>query len=207
MTANQLGPWKPLTVVAAEELFRRAGFRWWLAGGHALETHLATTGHPQSWRSHDDTDIGICRLDAPRLLQVLPGWDIHVAAGGVLTPWNGDPLDPNGSDQAGNNLWCRQTPTAAWALDILIGDGDEHDWIYRRDRSVRRPWEETVLSTSEGLPYLAPEVQLLFKSKTIRPKDTLDAVTVIPQLDPKRSAWLVRHLPSDHAWLALIDRK
>ncbi len=207
MTADHLGPWEPLPVTIAKKLFERATFRWWLAGGHSLATHLSRNGPAQSWRLHDDTDIGICRQDAPRLFDLLPGWDIHVAADGVLTPWRGDPLGPEGSDRAGNNLWCRPSATAPWALDILIGDGDEQHWIYRRDRTVRRPWEETVLLTADGLPYLAPEVQLLFKSRTIRPKDTLDANAVIPQLEPKQSAWLARHLSPGHPWLASIDRR
>jgi len=49
------------------------------------------------------------------------------------------------------------------------------------------------------VPYLAPEVQLLFKNKSDRPKDEIDATTVIPELRPQRRTWLARRLPAEHA--------
>lgn len=177
------------------ELFRDAPFRWWLSGGHALEAHLG-----ESWRSHDDTDVGIVRTDAARLLDVLPDWDVRVGAAGTLRPWSGEPLDPTRSE---NNLWCRASSDSPWALDVTVGAGNEREWIYRRDRSIRRPWADAVLTTSDGIPYLAPELQLLFKSRTIRPKDDHDARFVIPRLARHRRAWLSTHLPTDHPWQPL----
>ncbi len=43
--------------------------------------------------------------------------------------------------------------------------------------------------------YLAPKLQLLFKAKNHRPKDDLDAATVIPELSPNGRSWLASHLP------------
>lgn len=190
--SEDLGPWESLPVGEAVALFRPAMFRWWLSGGHALEAHLGDT-----WRPHDDTDIGIVRSEALRLRTVLQGWDIFIAAAGVLTPWTGRSLDP---DRSENNLWCRPSAESPWMLDVTIGDGNQHEWIYRRDTLVRLHWADAVLTTTDHVPYLAPELQLLFKSKAIRPKDTLDAAVVIPRLDPARRAWLQQHLPANHPW-------
>lgn len=193
---DPLGPWEPMALADVIDLFANAPFRWWVAGGHALEAHLG-----RSWRPHDDIDLGISRPDVEALVRCLPGWDVHLAHDGVLTPWDsaslGDDLDRTG------NLWCRREPDGAWVLDVLIGEGDEKQWIYKRDASVRREWSQVVLSTDQGVPYLAPEVQLLFKSETPRPKDHVDAEVVIPELDDDRQAWLVDHLPADHPWQAL----
>ncbi len=195
--ASELGPWMPLDVADVTELFEPAPFRWWLAGGHALEAHLGRT-----WRSHDDVDIGVIRADAPQLRGLLADWDIHLASDGVLTPWDGRPVEGELSEVV--NLWCRPTPDASWALDILIGEGDSIEWIYKRDRSVRRGWRETVLHTSEGVPYLAPEIQLLFKCRSLRPKDDKDAAVVIPALTSDRRSWLADQLPADHSWQTII---
>jgi hypothetical protein len=92
-----------------------------------------------------------------------------------------------------------------WQLDITIGDGNATDWIFRRDASTRLPWDEAVLVTPKGMPYLAPELQLLFKSKNVRPKDDLDAKTVIPLLEPTRRQTLATMLPKHHPWQELID--
>ncbi len=104
-----------MSVSEVVDLFGPATFRWWLAGGHALEAHLE-----RSWRLHDDIDIGITRSDARRLRRFLDGWDIHVASDGVLTRWDRQSLD-DPSAGAGNNLWCRPSADAPWRLDVLIG--------------------------------------------------------------------------------------
>ena len=51
-------------------------------------------------------------------------------------------------------------------------------------------------------PYLAPELQLLYKSKQLRPKDDADACVVIPALEPERAARLHSMLPLGHPWHA-----
>jgi hypothetical protein len=192
VAAEHLGPWEPLPVADAVSLFKSARFRWWLSGGHGLEAHLS-----DSWRAHEDTDIGIVRSDAAGLAEVLGGWDIHVGAAGVLTAWDGGAPDPERSQ---NNLWCRPTAGSPWALDVTVGDGNDDEWIFRRDPTVRRRWAEAVLLTGDGTPYLAPELQMLFKSKTIRAKDDVDAAVVLPRLERNRQDWLRGHLPADHPW-------
>lgn len=197
MGTDELGPWNPLTVEQIVELFRMADFRWWLAGGLALEAHV-----DRSWRIHDDIDVGIVRADAPRVGHVLSGWDIHLANDGVLTPWDGAPLD--GARSSVGNLWCRPSPDAAWALDVLVGEGDTTEWIYKRDPNVRRRWTEAVLRSTSDVPYLAPEIQLLFKSKSGRKKDQADAAAVIPELTSTRRSWLADHLQAEHPWQTII---
>ena len=90
-------------------------------------------------------------------------------------------------------------------LDITIGDGTPECWVYRRDPSLRLPWNVAVLRTSDGIPYLAPELQLLFKSKGLRPKDDVDAAQVIPSLEARRRQLLAEVLGPDHPWQQLLQ--
>src|SRR6478735_9237399 len=122
MPASELGPWEPLDVDAVVARFDGAPFRWWISGGRALELHLGRT-----WRSHDDTDIGVVRTDTAAIHSYLSDWDLHVAASGSLTPWQGEMLDES---KAQNNVWCRADSGGPWILDLLIGDGNRQDWIY-----------------------------------------------------------------------------
>ena len=195
--ASSLGPWSPLGLDEAIELFRPSPFSWWISGGHALELHLGT-----SWRTHGDTDVSFRRIDAPKVLDVLAGWDIHIAAGGTLSKWNGQPLTQEARQ---NNLWARPTPESDWVLDLTISDGDDDQWIYRRDPSLTRPWNKAVLQTRTGrIPYLSPELQLLYKSTSGRTKDQQDASVVIPRLTPEQAQWLSTNLPDDHRWQRLL---
>jgi hypothetical protein len=181
-----------MSLEAAKALLAELPVDWWISGGHALELHVG-----QTWRSHDDLDVSLRRGDAGALLPMLPGWEVHVAASGRLRLWDGAPLV---ADRHENNLWCRPGPGEPWALDVVISDGDDDEWIFRRDRRIRTPWSEAVLAAADGTRYLAPELQLLFKSKDVRPKDDVDAARVIPLLDVVRRRRLGELLPATHPW-------
>jgi hypothetical protein len=195
VNADPLGLWSPLPVAAVSELFRTAPFRWFIAGGHALELAVG-----RSWRRHDDVDVGVCLKDLDRLHRHLPDWDLHVAAGGVLSRWDGGPLTED-SDE--NDIWARRGAARPWAFDIVVGGGDEDAWWSRRDPSIRLPWADAI-QWDAGTPYLAPHAQLLMKSKTVRPKDDLDARAVLPALPRPQRNWLAERLPPEHPWHRIV---
>ncbi len=65
-----------------------------------------------------------------------------------------------------------------------------------------------VLST-QGIPFLAPDIQLLYKAKHVRPKDQKDFERVLPLLDSKQRGWLaeqLRRFHPDGPWIAAIER-
>ena len=62
--------------------------------------------------------------------------------------------------------------------------------------------------TAAGLPYLAPELALLFKSKNTgnrpRPEDQADFERACPLLDPEQRAWLrwaLAAVDPGHVWI------
>ena len=62
--------------------------------------------------------------------------------------------------------------------------------------------------TDDGVPYLAPEVVLLFKAKAAREKDELDLGRALPLLEPARRAWLadaLRLVHPGHAWIDVVE--
>lgn len=89
-------------------------------------------------------------------------------------------------------------------LDVLIGAGDDDEWIFRRDPSFRLPWTWALRYDARGLPYLAPGLQLLFKSAPPRPKDDVDAQVVVPLLAAEHVALLAARLPREHPWRPLV---
>lgn len=184
--------WRPLTLAQVVELFSKAPFRWWVSGGHALELFVG-----DSWREHEDLDVGVARSALDALRSLLVGWELHVAARGELAPWRGEALDV-GKGQ--NALWGRRAETKSWQLEVLLSEADATHLQYRRDQSIRLPWSEAVLTNHDGVPYLAPHFQLLYKSTTPRPRDHEDANHVIPKLSAAQKAWLAEKLPATHPW-------
>lgn len=69
-----------------------------------------------------------------------------------------------------HDVWCRPDPSARWSFQFMIDDVDEGDkWVFRRDPAIRRPFASLSSRASRpGMPVLAPEIQLLYKSRGMR---------------------------------------
>ena len=91
-------------------------------------------------------------------------------------------------------------------LDVFREPHDGRTWICRRDPSIRRPYADVVRRTGDGIPFVAPEIVLLFKAKQPRPKDEADADLVLPTLDPAQRTWLRAALDLVHPGHPWADR-
>lgn len=192
------GGWDPMTPRQVADLLTGLRVPWWIAGGWALDLFIG-----RQTRRHDDTDVEILRRDQLEVRCHLEGWDLHSAARGVLRPWEPGELLGTGV----NSVWCRRSPGEGWALQIMLADARDDAWVYRRTPAVTRPLGEVGLTTPDRTPYLAPEIQLLYKSASPRPKDKGDFELVLPRLCPARRRWLARALSRadpEHPWLAQL---
>lgn len=188
---TDLGPWEPAGVAEVAALFDRFPGPWWIASGYAIELAV---GRP--FRSHADIDVLVLRRDHLSLHAVLPGWELWAAdPPGTLRHWPGEPLPDHVHD-----IWCRPGPDRPRRVQVMLDNSDGEDWVSRRDPRIRRPLAELGRRSADGVPYLAPEVQLHYKAKGLRPKDQLDFDTALPVLDRSQRAWLDAALPPDHPW-------
>ena len=71
----------------------------------------------------------------------------------------------------------------------MLNEADGDDWVYRRDFRIRRALGALVWRR-DGIPYLAPEVQLLFKAKASRARDEADFEATLPLLNDGQRQWL-----------------
>ncbi len=197
-TTKDLGHWNPMTPRQVADLLNGLSIPWWVAGGWALDLFIG-----RETRRHDDTDVEILKRDQLKLEGCLEGWDLHSAARGVLGPWS--PGEWLGKDI--NSVWCRRSPGEDWALQVMLADAQGGAWVYRRSPDITRPLQDVGLVTPDGIPYLAPEVQLLYKSAAPRPKDEGDFELVLPRLCSDRRRWLANALSRahpGHPWLARL---
>ena len=92
-------------------------------------------------------------------------------------------------------------------MDIFREPHEGSTWLCRRDTSIRRPYSEIIEVTPDGVPYLVPEIVLLFKAKHSRPKDEADFAGTLPLLNPAQRSWLAWTLAivhPGHHWLRLL---
>jgi hypothetical protein len=106
-----------------------------------------------------------------------------------------------------NSLWCRPVRAAHWSLELMLEELQGEDWVFRRLSSIRMPLDSLLKRTSHGVPYLTPEVQLLYKARHPRVKDQADFENALPRLESRERAWLSDALSTidpEHAWLARL---
>ncbi len=85
----------------------------------------------------------------------------------------------------------------------MLDEAHNQEWVSRRDPRVRRPIDALGLISADGIPYLAPEVQLFYKAKKPRPKDEAALDAALPTLTDDQRHWLVRAITQayePHPW-------
>jgi hypothetical protein len=197
VATTDLGVWEPFDVASVLTLMAGSEVTWWLSGGEALDVFAE-----RPTRAHADIDISLRRSDVPAfhrfvadtlLLKIAHDGQLHEA-----------PDLPIGHDV--NGVWARETPTGPWRLQVNLEPIEAGEWSYRREPRVRLPLEQVIRRRDDGLPYVAPAVQLLWKAKDTRPKDIQDFELIAPLLDAHERRWLAGAISLCHPESAWTDR-
>jgi len=194
------GRWEPLALDEVAALLEGCTAPWWIAGGYAIDAFVGDFAR----RPHEDVDVGLLARDQVAIRDCLAGWDLQCAdPPGHLRPW------PVGEllEEPIHDIWARESPGAPWRIQLMLNPATANAWVYRRDRRITRRLAELVHRVS-GIPYLAAEVQLLFKATTGRDKDEQDFRDALPSLDAGQCGWLGWALElahPHHPWLALLE--
>lgn len=174
------------------ELFGGAPFRWWIAGGWAVE---AGGGRR---RRHDDTDVAVLLQEVDLVREWLSDYHLWEAHSGTLRPLVPDDELRPGPEQ----LWVRRDATQPWLLDLVLTPTDAERWLYKRDHRVSMPLAEIGV-VAGGATFLRPCLILLYKARLLRPKDEADFRSLLPCLPAADVAWLDEALAlvaPEHPW-------
>ena len=190
--------WEPLTPQQVAELLRGVDVPWWIAGAWALDLFAG-----RQTRAHEDIEISVFRGDEQKIRERLKGWEFFVAEAGTLTQWKPGASLP----KEAHEIWSREHGRETWQLEILIEERVGGRWVYRRNERIGAHEKDVGRFTNDGIPYIRPDIQLLYKSKGPRAVDESDLLVVLPRLDAAQratlSAWISADDPT-HRWLARL---
>ncbi|NIF31796.1 nucleotidyl transferase AbiEii/AbiGii toxin family protein [Enterobacter sp. Cy-643] len=184
-----------------DELACRLGYvskPWCVVGGWALDLW-----HGAKTREHEDIEFTILREDFSVFRQALAGMEFFSVNDGVLTRL-AEGLAPGVYI---SQIWCFDRSAGYWRADMMLEPGTPENWVYKRDRQIKRHRDEMVGVTTTGIPYLNPSAVLLFKAKYSRAKDKVDFFRAAPRLSPSECLWLqscLEHQHLDHVWLTKL---
>lgn len=214
-------------IVEANELLKKGGFDYAFCGGFAIELFLNRT-----IRKHGDIDVSAYWQDRDKIILFMQslGWDVYEMCGGGIAHHI---TDINNQIRAKRNIFCfkdgcslvklsPQGETDIYYLDFdhggqikldfiefLFNNHNADSFLYAQNENITLPISKAIMAHN-GIPYLAPELILLYKSTdTEREGYQLDYDSAMAQMSAEQKKWLHTALrvmnPSGHKWLEKND--
>ena len=198
------------------------GLDYALCGGHAIDLFLGRKTRP-----HKDLDVVVYWEDRDTLVQYMlnQGWDIYEPCGAENLHKINDV-----SDQKRNrsNIWCVKSSNQHYTftehendmyavdfdnseqmeldyIEFLFNTRTDRYFLYARNHDIKLAYSKAILKVKD-IPYLAPEIVLLYKSTAADDTDyQLDFNNASKEMNVKQLTWLKKSLfvmfPQGHKWL------
>lgn len=173
---------------------------WYVAGGWAIDLFL-----DRVTREHRDVDLAIARADQRRVYDHIGdrSWSMIVphpeglTGKGTIAPWDGARLDLPvhqilADDADGHRI------------EFLLNEITPIEWRSRRNLEVTMPRVTMARLSEGGIPYLTPEIVILYKARHMREWDEADFEAVLPALYLGERHWLFHALDAEqpgHPWM------
>lgn len=172
--------WEAPTPAQVATLLATFDGPWWIAGVVALD--LFRNEPP---RAIAPMQVAVLDDHWPTAAAALDGWDLRSAHRRVM----GRP----GADRP-------------WAVEFLLADRTGGDWVHPDHPEVTLPLTDLGLATSEGIPYLRPEVVLLWMAADAGGHED-DLAAALPALGVGPRCWLAGALDlahPGHPWITRV---
>jgi hypothetical protein len=108
-----------------------------------------------------------------------------------------------------HQTWALDREAGVWRLDVFREPSEDGQWVCRRDERIRLSYSDVIELSADGIPYVRPEIVLLFKAKGARSKDESDLAAELPRLEVERRELLANWLElvhPGHFWLPDVLR-
>lgn len=171
---------------------------WFIAGGWAVDLFMGDVT-----REHKDIEIAILRRDQLALQRYLRGWEL-----GKVIPASGEGTfiwqEGEWLELPIHEIRARRINPHLSELEVVFNESSEDEWRFRRNLLVRRPLSMVGQWTKDGIPFLSPEIVLLYKAKNPDSHDRADFENVLDILDEEQRRWLRQSIAVCHpgrTWL------
>jgi hypothetical protein len=170
---------------------------WFIAGGWSIDLSVG-----KKTREHEDMDIVIFREHVQEVIDYFKDWEISVAIPGEHRLESVKDISSTSHPR-----YCLHIRKDKDFVEVLLTDRQEDRVIFRRDSSITIPLQNFNKTDPKNRPYVTPEWQLLFKSKTPRITDIQDYLRVLPHLSDYQKEWLRKALiktKASNEWISFL---
>ncbi|MGP4076091.1 nucleotidyltransferase domain-containing protein [Halobacillus sp. K22] len=179
--------------VQIKEFMKNYPGHWWIAGGWAIDLHRG-----EEIREHGDIGVAVLRDEQHLLRSLLKDWKVQYIKEGSGINWR-------------EGVWLNtpvheihSTNHSGEHIEFLLNERKREHWHFRRDSNIKFPLSHMNLCSEQGIPYLNPEIVLLYKAKHSSEKDNQDFHFIFPHLNERQKEWLkqsLMHHQPNHIWL------
>lgn len=210
------------------DFIRPMSIEYAICGGGAIDLFAG-----YETRSHKDLDVSVFWDDRNNIIQYMldMNWVVFEACGrGILYRI----VSTDNQKKVKRNIFCLKSMDTKWCLSItpiennlymatdtdfvqtaldyiefLFNTTKDNLFLYARNHEITLETSKAVL-WSNGIPYLAPELVLLYKSVALNNSNyQLDFDVVLPLMDTTQIQWLSNALcmsfPDGHEWLDRLE--
>jgi hypothetical protein len=210
-------------ITEANSIIKNGFFEYAFCGGFAVELFL-----DKKIRSHNDIDVSAYWNERDKIILYMQSlnWNVYEMCGGGMVHHI---TDINNQLKLKKNICCfkddynpvsliPQNEKGMYQIDFdnkeqkclnfiefLFNNKSDKNFIYDRNDEITLPLSRAVLYRND-IPYLAPEMVLLYKSTDInREGYQLDFISTIAKMDKEEKNWLKNALlttnPAGHLWI------
>ncbi len=199
--------------------------KWCFCGGWAIDLFVGRES-----RAHKDLDIMVFKNDLKETISYMKnhGWKVEAPTRQGFIPVDTENFETFEYE----NLWCmneeypldylkideqasynfyhyeREVQTDVDFLDILLNTSDDGYFVYQQNEAIKLEISKALYSEG-GIPYLAPEIVLLYKSKCLSEDNRADFDVATAKMHPDQKEWLGQALKneygSDHPWVVALE--
>jgi hypothetical protein len=187
---------EPLEVA---EIMRGFGRRWFIAGGWAVDLFIGRETRP-----HKDIEIAVLREDQMEVRRHFSGWGLN-----KILPDKSVEAWPEGQwlELPIHEIHAERGHGNLRSLEILLNDSSREMWRFRRNPEIGFPMARIGRLSSDGVPFLVPEIVLLYKAKNSTCEDMDDFDLLEPLMGKEGREWLAQAIAKchpGHPWLARL---
>ncbi|WP_028552123.1 nucleotidyltransferase domain-containing protein [Paenibacillus sp. UNC451MF] len=214
----------------ARTLLNERGLDWSICGGTAIDLFLG-----RQTRTHKDLDVAVFWEDRNSIIEFMlsSGWRVLQACGGgvvhELNKKQDEPfekrnlfcftanenrviLEPLGQERYKFGLEKLEQRDFTY-VEFLFNERDTGDFYLPGEKKIKREIYKAILTTSNGVPYLAPEIVLFYKSSYLDGFDAADHYkdfnVSVSYFNLEQKQWLREALekeyPNGHEWLQRLN--
>lgn len=182
------------------DILRNFSHPWFIAGGWAIDLYLK-----RQTREHEDIEILIFRRDQLIIRQYLETWEFTKVDPSTnrREPWK----DGEWLSLPIHEIHVTHASGHLPKFEILLNECSEEFWKFRRMPEIRRSLTLVGRCTEDGIPFVSPEIVLLYKAKNPNSLDEEDFSNVIEVLEKEPRDWLRQAMTkfnSRHHWLEFL---